>query len=172
MEVPWTGLGHHCPYGWSSTWWRQQMETFPRYWPFVWGIHRRPVNSPHKGQWRGALMVSLICVWINNWVNNREAGDLRRHRGHYDVCYDVCLHTNITFIFGRCRRNLAVETHEKYECHAKDVRDICSETNMSPGDKITNRNLITPTTGLCLLRFVMLTCQIYALPDAETHKHV
>ena len=30
-------------------------------------------------------MFSLICVWINGWVNNREAGDLRRHRGHYDV---------------------------------------------------------------------------------------
>ena len=52
---------------------------FPRYWPFVRGIHRSPVNSPHKGQWRGALMFSLICVWINAWVNNREAGDLRRY---------------------------------------------------------------------------------------------
>ena len=30
-------------------------------------------------------MFSLICAWINDWVNNREAGDLRRHRGHYDV---------------------------------------------------------------------------------------
>ena len=58
---------------------------FPRYWPFVRGIHRSPVNSPRKGQWRGALMFPLICVWINGWVNNREAGDLRRHRGHYDV---------------------------------------------------------------------------------------
>ena len=58
---------------------------FPRYWPFVRGIHRSPVNSPHKGQWRGALMFSLICPWINGWVNNREAGDLRRHRAHYDV---------------------------------------------------------------------------------------
>ena len=61
----------------------------PRYWPFVRGpfvrgIHRSPVNSPHKGQWRGALMFSLICPWINGWVNNREA-DLRRHRAHYDV---------------------------------------------------------------------------------------
>ena len=55
----------------------------PRYWPFVWGIHRSPVNSPHKDQWRGALMFSLICVWINGWVNNREAGDLRRYRAHY-----------------------------------------------------------------------------------------
>ena len=48
---------------------------FPRNWPFVQGIHRSPVNSPHKGQWRGALMFSLICVWINGWVNNREAGN-------------------------------------------------------------------------------------------------
>ena len=58
---------------------------FPRYWPFVRGAHRSPVNSPHKGQWRGALMFSLICVWINGWVNNREAGDLRRYHAHYDV---------------------------------------------------------------------------------------
>ena len=58
---------------------------FPCYWPFVWGIHRSPVNSPHKGQWRGALMFSLICVWINGWANTREAGDLRRYRAHYDV---------------------------------------------------------------------------------------
>ena len=58
---------------------------FPRYWPFVRGIHRYAVNSPHKGQWRGALMFSLICVWINGWVSNREAGDLRRYRAHYDV---------------------------------------------------------------------------------------
>ena len=58
---------------------------FPRYWPFVRGIHRSTVNSPHKGQWRGALMFSLMCAWINIWVNNREAGDLRRYRHHYDV---------------------------------------------------------------------------------------
>ena len=56
---------------------------FPRYRPFVRGIHRSPVNSPHKGQWRGALMFSLIYVWISGWVNNREAGDLRRHRAHF-----------------------------------------------------------------------------------------
>ena len=58
---------------------------FPRYWPFVRGIHRSPVNSPHKSQWHGALMSSLIYIWINGWVNNREAGDLRRYRAHYDV---------------------------------------------------------------------------------------
>ena len=44
-----------------------------------------PVNSPHKGQWRGALMFSLIFTWTNGGVNNRNACDLRRHRTHYDV---------------------------------------------------------------------------------------
>ena len=58
---------------------------FPHYWPFVRGIHQSPVNSSHKGQWRGALMFSLICAWINGWVNHREAGDLRHHHAHYDV---------------------------------------------------------------------------------------
>ena len=38
-----------------------------------------------KSQWRGALIFSLICVWINGWVNNCEAGDLRRYRAHYNV---------------------------------------------------------------------------------------
>ena len=58
---------------------------FPRNWPFVQGIHRSLVNSPHKGQWCRALMFSLICVWINGWVTNGEAGDLRCHHAHYDV---------------------------------------------------------------------------------------
>ena len=49
------------------------------------GIHRSSVNSPPKGQWHGALMFSLIWAWINRWVKNREAGNLRRHRAHYDV---------------------------------------------------------------------------------------
>ena len=36
---------------------------FPRYWPFVRVIDRPPVDSPHKSQWHGALMLSLICSW-------------------------------------------------------------------------------------------------------------
>ena len=58
---------------------------FPRYWPFMRWIHRSPVNSPHKGQWRRTLIFSLICTRINGWVNYGEAGDLRRHCVHYDV---------------------------------------------------------------------------------------
>ena len=61
---------------------------FPRYWPFVRGIDRSPVNSPHKGQWRGALMFSL---WTNDWVNNREVGEGRRYHPHYDVRVMVLL---------------------------------------------------------------------------------
>ena len=59
---------------------------FVRYWPFVWGIHRSPVTSQRPVTlWCGALMISFICARINGSVNNREAGDLRRHRVHYDV---------------------------------------------------------------------------------------
>ena len=58
---------------------------FPRYWPFVRGMHRSPVNSPHKGQWRWAVMFSMICPWLKGCINNGEAGDLRRQRLHYDV---------------------------------------------------------------------------------------
>ena len=35
--------------------------------------------------WRGPLMFSLICAWINGSENNRGAYDLRRHHAHYDV---------------------------------------------------------------------------------------
>ena len=52
---------------------------FLRLCPFVWGIHRSPLNSPHKGQCPGALVFSLICSW------NHEVGDLGHHRTHYDV---------------------------------------------------------------------------------------
>ena len=54
-----------------------KLKYFPRYWS--------PVNSPHKGQWRRALMSCLICPWTNDSANNRDTGDLRRRRIHYDV---------------------------------------------------------------------------------------
>ena len=66
-------------------WWRHQTETFSALQAICAGIHRSPVNSPHKGQWRGALMFSLTSAWINGWVNNGQAGDWRCHRAHYDA---------------------------------------------------------------------------------------
>ena len=64
-------------------WWRHQMETFSALVAICAG--NSPVNSTHKGQWLGALMFILICAQINGWVSNRNAGDLRRYRPHYDV---------------------------------------------------------------------------------------
>ena len=64
------------------TWWRHQIETFSALLALCAGYSPVPLNSPPKDQWRGALMFSLICAWINDWVNKRKAGDLRRH---YDV---------------------------------------------------------------------------------------
>ena len=58
---------------------------FPRYWPFVRGIHRSPLDSPHKGQWHAALTFYLISAWTYDWVNIPDAGDLRRHRAYYPV---------------------------------------------------------------------------------------
>ena len=70
-------------------------------------------DSPHKSHWRGALMFSFICVCINGWVNNREAGDLRRYRVYYDVTVIVCL---------------------KYECHEQLCHGIFTYfPEFSPG---------------------------------------
>ena len=81
---------------------------FPRYWPFVWGIHR----YPHKGQWRGALKFSLICTRINGWVNNCEAGDLGRYRAHDDVTVMIELnHTGL--IWNRTSMGSLVIAHRK-----------------------------------------------------------
>ena len=59
----------------QESWWRHQMETFSALLAIC--VGNSPVNSPHKGQWRGALTFSYICVWITCWVNSHEAGDLR-----------------------------------------------------------------------------------------------
>ena len=58
---------------------------FPRYWPFVRIIHLSPFNSQHKGQYAEFWCFLWSTPWINGWVNNRKAGDLRRNRVHYDV---------------------------------------------------------------------------------------
>ena len=62
-----------------DSWHFMKWKHFPHYLPFVRGIHWSPTDSPHKGQWCGALMFSLMCVWTNDWANNRDAGDLWHH---------------------------------------------------------------------------------------------
>ena len=96
-------------------WWRHQMKTFSALLAICAGNSPVPVNSPHKGQWRGALMFSLNCTWINGWVNNRESGDLRRHSAHYDVIV-------MAWNFKNCARNIsihfmAIEPHGQWPGH-------------------------------------------------------
>ena len=62
---------------------------FPCYWPFVRLIYWWLVNTPHKGQWRRTLMVSLIYALTNGWENHWDTGDLRRHPTHYDIAVMV-----------------------------------------------------------------------------------
>ena len=110
---------------------------FPRYWPFVRGIHRSPVNSPHKGQWRRALMFSLICIWIDGWVNNREAGDLRRYHAHYDIIVMELTHKHPEThrcILSIVTTDVLVLKHQTISTHSAD--QICI-----PFDQF-NRNLL------------------------------
>ena len=81
-------------------------------------------TGPHKGQWHGALMISLIRVWINDWVNNREAGDLRRYRAHYDVIVmkgkgSLSIHV----LSLQCRHNEhdGVSNHRRIDCLLKHL---------------------------------------------------
>ena len=64
-----------------SAWWCYQMETFYALLTICGG------NSPVTGEFpaQSPVMLSLICAWINGLINNREVGDLRRHRAHFDV---------------------------------------------------------------------------------------
>ena len=66
----------------SISWWRHQMETFSA-----------SLVLCDRSRWIPRTKASDAELWcflwsaseLNGWVNNREAGDLRRHRGHYDV---------------------------------------------------------------------------------------
>ena len=70
---------------WPTIWWCHQMETFSASLTICAG--NSPVNGefPSQRPVTRALMFYFICAWINGCINNREAGDLRRHRAHYDV---------------------------------------------------------------------------------------
>ena len=83
----------------SVSWWRHQMGKYFASLGLGEGNHRSPVDSPDKSQWRGALIFSVICAWTNGWASNRDTGDLRRNRVHYDA--------NLTL---NCNANTSVES--------------------------------------------------------------
>ena len=82
---------------------------FLRHWSFVRGIHRSPVNSPHNGQWRGALIFSFIYAQTNGWANLWDTGDLRRHRAHYDITVMLIEISQTTY---KCKRHAITWTND------------------------------------------------------------
>ena len=121
---------------------------FPRSWPFVRGIHRSPVNSPHKGQWRGALIFILICARINGWVNNCKAGDLTRNRAHYDV---IVMRNAVTFVLWKCT-DISADHQKK-----------CNETvytNIQTSDKRSIKYVsFSKVVAMCINLFVQAAIQ-------------
>ena len=93
----------------DQSWRRRQMETFSALLALC--VGNSPITGEfpsHKGQWRGAFMFSFISVWINGWVNNRKAGDLRRNRDDYDVI--------VMFNSGIARRHIHFFTFCNVKC--------------------------------------------------------
>ena len=118
-----------------NSWWRHQMETFSALLAICAGNSPGPVNSPHKGQWCGALMFSLVCTRINGWVNNGEASDLRRHRAHYEVT--VMLQKTVSpqvyiwsLLIRRCRHKLYPMPPIKALVYHRDYTACCIHGNL------------------------------------------
>ena len=55
----------------------------PRQWPFVRGIHRSPVDSPHKGHVTGTFDVPFLLIRTDGWTNTRLTGNSRRHDSQF-----------------------------------------------------------------------------------------
>ena len=119
---------------------------FLRHWPFVKGIHRSLVDSPHKGQWRGALIFSLICVWTNGWANNGDAGNLRRHRVNYDLTVMIpfnLFHILLTALdaYGEHRRTWTSCGRFQQTLSWTGLPEVCAMVKSIPrNDKILQQN--------------------------------
>ena len=80
---------------WFKSWWHNQIETVLALLALLSGEFTGHRWIPLTGQWRGALMFSLICAWTKGCANNWDAGDLRSHRAHYDVSvmvFNILIH--------------------------------------------------------------------------------
>ena len=83
MKLPCCNVEGKSPY--QYTWSRHQMETFSALLVLCAGNSPVTGEFPSERPWRRVLVLSLICAWTNDWVNNRDASDLRLNRAHYDV---------------------------------------------------------------------------------------
>ena len=67
-------------------------KNFPHYWPFCMGNSLVTSEFPAQRPVTQSFDVFFICAWMNSWVNNREAGDLRCHHAHYDITVMIVLY--------------------------------------------------------------------------------
>ena len=119
-------MGSRGQWEFPLSWWRHQMEPFSALLALYAGNSPVPVNSLHKGQWRRALMFSFIYARINDWVNNPEAGDLRRQRGHYDVVTYFFFQMPLTFpLHSSNGRHLPSGLRKGLNCYAHLQETVC-----------------------------------------------
>ena len=109
-------------------------------------IHRSPVNSPHKGQWREALMFSLIYARINGWVNNGEAGELRRHRAHCDV---IVMLIHIVHLLHTVNRMRYIHVVASDETPPVPYGGMLTSRDYRPCGQFPGIPPTTPTTMVC-----------------------
>ena len=76
--------GAKIRYSLIDAWWRHQMGTFSALLAICEGDLTVTGEFPSQRPVTRSFVFSLICFWINGWVNSCESGDLRRHRTHYD----------------------------------------------------------------------------------------
>ena len=101
---------------------------FPRNLPCVRGIHRSPVNSPHRGHWRGALMFSLICTLIERlskqswgWWSETLSRPLWRHCNEMcSTCLEICTQFCAWFCFASSLLDVFVNIFEGWRSDSKD----------------------------------------------------
>ena len=155
------------------------METFSTLLALCTGNSPTTVNSPHRGQWRRALMFSLICAGIKDWVNNREAGDLRRHRGYYDVnvmnknvlltLTSMCLYIYIYAYRSICFMYIYMHMYMCYFYFIQLISLSMSETNMKPCI-VFWQTVLYQNVALLLVSLHPLLTTIYCEMEIRAHK--
>ena len=173
--MPWLGVVRQRAFTWtnidedSGAMWLHvdiiKWKHFPLYWPFVRGIHRWPVNSPHKGQWCGALMFPLICAWINDWENNRETGDLRPHRARFVVIVVImpqCLYQTtmqtIHYAFkGNCASRPPDDTTMYWPTPFAETSTLCENVERKSLASLQNEmSVFSSLVALCTFVFTFV----------------
>ena len=120
--------------------------------PSCGAIHRSSVISLHKGQWCGIFIFSLICVWINGRINNREAGDLRRHCAHYEVsvmyqfCSCLCLVHTLNSLIMNLNLNVRYFENKLSRCKLAEA-----STNHRPFNIITRQKIYSVSNENCIV---------------------